>query len=112
MTKIDELRARAARATQRATSTTPEHNQPGAPAAETTPAPRTSVIRARPIRITADRSPQAYRGLIDYAAGLAEAQGRVRVAHVHVTRALVAELLANDKLQATIALRVRTQLDD
>lgn len=57
-------------------------------------------------------SPQVYRGLIDYAAGLAEAQGRVRVAHVHVTRALVAELLENDELQGAIARRVRAQLDD
>ncbi|WP_157489871.1 DUF2274 domain-containing protein [Frigoribacterium sp. Leaf44] len=112
MTKAEELRARAARATQRAASTTPEQNQPGAPAAEATPAPRPNVIRAKPVRITADLSPQVYRGLIDYAAGLAEAQGRVRVAHVHVTRALVAELLENDELQGAIARRVRAQLDD
>lgn len=112
MTKAEELRARAARATQRAASTTPEQNQPGAPAAEATPALRPNVIRAKPVRITADLSPQVYRGLIDYAAGLAEAQGRVRVAHVHVTRALVAELLENDELQGAIARRVRAQLDD
>jgi hypothetical protein len=112
MTKAEELRARAARATQRAASTTPNQNQPGLPAAETTPAPRPSVIRAKPVRITADLSPQVYRGLIDYAAGLAETQGRVRVAHVHVTRALVAELLENDELQGAIARRVRAQLDD
>ena len=93
MTKAEVLRARADRATQRAASTTPEQNQPGAPAAEAPPAPRPNVIRAKPVRITADLSRQVYRGLIDYAAGLAEAQGRVRVAHVHVTRALVAELL-------------------
>lgn len=112
MTKAEELRARAARATQRAASTTPEQNEPGAPAAKATPAPRPSVIRAKPVRITADLSPQVYRGLIDYAAGLAETQGRVRVAHVHVTRALVAELLENDELQGAIARRVRAQLDD
>jgi hypothetical protein len=112
MTKAEELRARAARATQRAASTPPEQNQTGAPAANTTPAPRPSAIRAKPVRITADLSPQVYRGLIDYAAGLAEAQGRVRVAHVHVTRALVAELLQNDELQGAIARRVRAQLDD
>ena len=112
MSKADELRARAARATERAASTTPVQNEPGAPAAEATPAPRPSVIRAKPVRITADLSPQVYRGLIDYTAGLAETQGRVRVAHVHVTRALVAELLENDELQGAIARRVRAQLDD
>jgi hypothetical protein len=112
MTKAEELRARAARATQRAASTPPEPNQPGAPAAEATPAPRPNVIRAKPVRITADLSPQVYRELIDHAAGLAEAQGRVRVAHVNVTRALVAELLENDELQGAIARRVRAQLDD
>jgi len=112
MTKAEELRARAARATQRAASTASEQNQPGAPAAASTQAPRPSVIRIKPVRITADLSPQVYRGLIDYAAGLAEAQGRVRVAHVHVTRALVAELLENDELQGAIARRVRSQLDD
>ena len=110
MTKAEELRARAARATQRAASKTPEQNEPEAPAAEATPAPRPGVIRAKPVRITADLSPQVYRGLIDYAAGLAETQGRVRVAHV--TRALVAELLENDELQGAIARRVRAQLDD
>jgi hypothetical protein len=112
MTKAEELRARAARATQRTASATPEQNPPGAPAAEATPTPRPSIIRVKPVRITADLSPQVYRGLIDYAAGLAEAQGRVRIAHVHVTRALVAELLENDEMQATIARRVRAQLDD
>jgi len=112
MTKAEELRARAARATQRAASTPPEQNEAGAPAAEAMQAPRRSVIRAKPVRITADLSPQVYRGLIDYAAGLAETQGRVRVAHVHVTRALVAELLENGELQAAIARRVRAQLDD
>jgi hypothetical protein len=65
MTKTEELRARAARATQRAASTTPDQNEPGAPADEATPAPRPSVIRAKPVRVTADLSPQVYRGLID-----------------------------------------------
>ncbi|MCJ0700227.1 DUF2274 domain-containing protein [Frigoribacterium faeni] len=111
MSKADELRARAARATQRAASTTPEQDQPG-PAAETAPSPRPSVIRAKPVRITADLSPQVYRGLIDYAAGLAEDLGQVRVAHVNITRALVAELLQNDELQGAVARRVRAQLDD
>lgn len=112
MTKAEELRARAARARQRAASTTPEQSQPGAPGAEAKPAPRPNVIRARPVRITAGLSPQVYRGLIDYASRLAETQGRARVAHVHVTRALVAELLENDELQGAIARRVRAQLDD
>ncbi|NII52166.1 DUF2274 domain-containing protein [Frigoribacterium endophyticum] len=112
MTKAEELRARAARAKQRTASTTPEQSQPGGPAADATPAPRPNVIRAKPVRITADLSPQVYRGLIDYAAALAETQGRVRVAHVHVTRALVAELLENHELQGAIARCVRAQLDD
>jgi hypothetical protein len=95
MSKADEMRARAARATQRTPSAT-----------------RPNMVRAKPIRITADLSPQVYRGLIDYAAELASAQGRARVAHVHVVRALVAELIENVELQKAIARRVHTQIED
>jgi hypothetical protein len=113
MTKADEMRARAARATQRTPSPAVESKEP----ATTTPAAtmtgeRPSVVRAKPVRITADLSPQVYRGLIDYAAELAKDQGRARVAHVHVTRALVAELVENKDLREAIARRVRAQLDD
>jgi hypothetical protein len=111
MTKAEEMRARAARATLRTPSSAAEPKPP----ATTTPPPsmdRPNVVRAKPVRITADLSPQVYRGLIDYAAELATTQGRARVAHVHITRALVAELVENENLQAVIARRVRAQLDD
>lgn len=114
MTKAEEMRARAARATQRTPSPASEPKEPTTitPVATTMSGERPSVVRAKPVRITADLSPQVYRGLIDYAAELATAQGRARVAHVHVTRALVAELTENTELQAAIARRVSAQLDD
>lgn len=114
MTKADEMRARAARATQRTPSPAAESKEPTTttPVATTTSGDRPSVVRAKPVRITADLSPQVYRGLIDYAAELATTQGRARVAHVHVTRALVAELVENKDLQEAVARRVRAQLDD
>jgi len=115
MSKAEEMRARAARATQRTTSLSTEAKTPDD--AMDTPAtasstPRPSVVRSKPVRITADLSPQVYRGLIEYAAELASTQGRARVAHVHVVRALVAELVENEELQKAIARRVRSQLDD
>jgi hypothetical protein len=115
MSKADEMRARAARATQRTASPSAEaKTSDGAatPVAAGSSAPRAGVVRAKPVRITADLSPQVYRGLIDYAAVLASMQGRARVAHVHVVRALVAELLEDEELRATIARRVGQQLDD
>ncbi|HAQ9610280.1 TPA: DUF2274 domain-containing protein [Enterococcus faecium] len=113
MSKADEMRARAARATQRTTSPSAEAKAPND--AMDTPATASStpsVVRSKPVRITADLSPQVYRGLIEYAAELASTQGRARVAHVHVVRALVAELVENEELQKAIARRVRSQLDD
>jgi hypothetical protein len=114
MSKADEMRARAARATQRTPS--PSAESRASDAATDTPsassATRPNMVRAKPIRITADLSPQVYRGLIDYAAELASAQGRARVAHVHVVRALVAELIENVELQKAIARRVHTQIED
>lgn len=71
---------------------------------------RASVVRATPVRITVDLSPQAYRGLIDYAASLAVTKGRF--ARVHVIHALVAELIADEDLEAIGGASVRAQLDD
>jgi hypothetical protein len=113
MTKAEEMRARAARATQRTSSPSAEPDVPhAAAAAPSTTTKLPGVVRVKPVRITADLSPQVYRGLIDYAAELASAQGRARVAHVHIVRALVAELVEKEDLQEAIARRVRAQLDD
>lgn len=110
MSKADEIRARAERATQR--------TRPAAANSETVDGvvqsaspPRPATVRAKPVRITADLPPQVYRGLIEHAAGLATAQGRARVAHVHVIRALVSELIENEDLQTAIAQRVAAQLE-
>ncbi len=115
MSKADELRERARRATGRATAPsaapatepTQEHAAPS-----TEPAPkRAPSVRADPIRITADLPPQHYRELIGYAAGIASDLGRAKVAHVQVVRALVAELAESDDLQRRIATRVEQQLE-
>ena len=110
MSKADEIRARAARATQR-TPSAAESSQTGGANVESSPTARPATVRAKPVRITADLPPQVYRGLITYAADLATAQGRARVAHVHVIRALVSELTENEGLQAAIAQRVASQLE-
>lgn len=116
MSRAAEMRARAARATQRTTPPSSESKTPGdpidTPATASSTTTRPGIVRSKPVRITADLSPQVYRGLIEYAAELASTQGRARVAHVHVVRALVAELIENEELQKAIARRVRSQLDD
>ena len=116
MSRADEMRARAARATQRISVPSAESKTPDdaidTPATGSSTTTRPGVVRSKPVRITADLSPQVYRGLIEYAAELAATQGRARVAHVHVVRALVAELVENGELQKAIAQRVRSQLDD
>ncbi len=113
MSKAEELRARAQRATGRAATPAPgadlPHDQESAPAPA---APkRAPSVRASPIRITADLPPQHYRDLITYAAEIANALGRAKVAHVQVVRALVAELGESDDLQRRIASRVARQLE-
>ncbi|PPF54619.1 hypothetical protein C5C13_13395 [Clavibacter michiganensis] len=117
MSKAEELRARAQRATGRTVSTaasppaepTQEDTAPTTPQA---PGPkRAPSVRADPIRITADLPPQHYRELITYAAGVASDLGRAKVAHVQVVRALVAELAESGDLQRRIATRVEQQLE-
>jgi len=110
MSKADEIRARAARATQRTRPVAEDSETASGPVRSSPPA-RPATVRAKPVRITADLPPQVYRGLIAYAASLATTQGRARVAHVHVIRALVSELAENEDLQAAIAQRVESQLD-
>jgi len=110
MSKADEIRARAERATQRTRPAVANSETAGGDVQPAPPA-RPATVRAKPVRITADLPPQVYRGLIEYAANLATTQGRARVAHVHVIRALVSELTENGDLQAAIAQRVASQLE-
>ena len=110
MSKADEIRARAERATQRTRTAVADSEIAGGAVQSASP-PRPATVRAKPVRITADLPPQVYRGLIEYAASLAATQGRARVAHVHVIRALVSELAENEDLRATIAQRVASQLE-
>jgi len=110
MSKADEIRARAARATQR-TRPAVENSETAGGAVQPAPPARPATLRAKPVRITADLPPQVYRGLIDYAASLATTQGRARIAHVQVIRALVSELAENEGLQAAIEQRVASQLE-
>jgi hypothetical protein len=112
--KTEEMRERAKRVADRtvtsATAPAPEGVVEQEPAAASTPK-RAQPVRAAPIRITADLPPQHYRELIHYAADLAVELGRVKVPHVQVVRALVAELTGNDDLKRRIAARVQQQLD-
>jgi len=111
VSKADELRARAQRATGRAAASTGSTDLPNEQAAPEPTLKRAPTVRADPIRITADLPPQHYRELITYAAEIASDLGKAKVAHVQVVRALVAELAVNDDLQRRIATRVAQQLE-
>lgn len=60
----------------------------------------------KPVRITTDISPQAYRALTAFSAELAAQLGRPKIAHTEVVRALLAHLEDDPGLRITIAARV------
>ena len=72
---------------------------------EATPATAPKV-RVDPVRLSTDISPNTYRFLIDYCAGIAAELGKPRVTHTSVLRRLLDELQQDPALQA----RVRDQL--
>jgi len=64
------------------------------------------VVRTRPVRLTADLSPGAYRALTQLGQDLAEQTGRARVPHVEIVRALIDELAEDGELRARVARRL------
>lgn len=111
MSKAEEIRARAARVAQRSKQLG-SGSSPDEVAEPAVAAPKSAVVRSKPVRITADLPPQSYRSLVDYAASLASRFGRARVPHVNVIRALVLELEDDQALQGRIAARIAQDLDD
>lgn len=62
--------------------------------------------RAKPVRLSVDLAPAAYRGLIDYCHQSAEEIGVARVNGVDVLRALLAELSGDQDLAARVRGRI------
>lgn len=94
-----DLAGRMEQAASRSTSTTAESGP--APTATATAAPR-----AKPVRLSVDLAPAAYRGLIDYCHQSAEELGVARVNGVDVLRALLAELAYDGDLAARVRARI------
>lgn len=65
-----------------------------------------SAPRAKPVRLSVDLAPAAYRRLIDYCHQTAEELGVARVNGVDVLRALLAELADDQDLAARVRGRV------
>lgn len=63
-------------------------------------------VRTRPVRVTVDLSPGAYRDLTDASRELASQTGRTRVTHVDIVRALLDELHDDPELRARVAGRL------
>ena len=114
MSKVEDMKARAAALANRKTTTQSAQVSQDAPdvVAETPAAraPQRSAPRAKPVRVTTDLAPQSYRALLAYCAEMAEDLGRAKVPHVEVIRALISELNANPDLQATVRQAVTKQL--
>lgn len=69
--------------------------------------------RTKPVRISTDLSPQAYKQLARYCGELAENLGRTTsVPKVAVLRALIEELNTNAELRTQILTRVSDEYDE
>lgn len=97
--KTNETRSRAKQLATGATRTKP------APAADERPA-ASAAPRAKPVRVSADLSPRAYRALAAFCSTSAETLGRAKVHNVEALRALVDELSEDEALQARIQARI------
>ena len=62
---------------------------------------------SKPVRLSVDIDPDPYRQLVSWCQDVALAVGRVRVNHVWVLRAVIAEMLEDKELQAKVIERVR-----
>lgn len=69
--------------------------------------------RTKPVRVSTDLSPQAYKQLARYCGELAENLGRTTsVPKVAVLRALIEELNTNTELRTQILTRVSDEYDE
>lgn len=70
------------------------------------PARRAATVRTKPVRITTDLSPRAYRALQTLTQNIAADAGRSRLPHSEVLRALIEELGDDPDLAERISKRV------
>lgn len=63
-------------------------------------------ISIKPVRLSADISPQAYHSLDGYSKKVALRMGRHKIAHVEVIRALLEELEVSSELQERVEDRL------
>lgn len=75
-------------------------------AAATKKATPAAAPRAKPVRLSVDLAPAAYRGLIDYCHRTAEDLGVARVNGVDVLRALLGELAEDEQLAERVSARI------
>lgn len=78
-----------------------------APAAAEKPAAPKPPPRAKPVKVTAELSPNTYRSLKEICNGLADDTGQTRVTNVAVIRALVEILPTDPDLLAKVRERVQ-----
>lgn len=64
----------------------------------------------KPVRITTDVTPAAYRALTAFSGELAASLGRPKIAHTEVVRALLAQLEDDPELRITIAAKITANL--
>lgn len=67
-------------------------------------------VRTKPVRLSTDVSPNAYRDLTAYCADLAVQAGKARVPHTLVLRKLIDTLQADDELRDRITAAVLAEL--
>lgn len=97
----DALTARAARTAQRGSGAT-------VPAASAAPAP---VPRARPVRLTLDLAPVQHRELTRWCSAAADDLGLTKVPATAVLRLLVAQLVTDPDLAATVRALIPGELE-
>lgn len=71
-----------------------------------------TVVRTKPVRLSTDVSPNAYRDLTAYCSDLAVQAGKARVAHTLVLRKLIDALQVDDELRDKITAAVLAEVRD
>lgn len=116
MSKSNDLRNRVKSTSTAKQGAAEETADQPAAAAESAAKPSASEsaapVRIKPVRITADLSPQAYRRLSTRSAEVAAELGRAKVPLVDILRALVDRLDTDPDMRADVTADLRRQYRD